>query len=145
MPSLLGHFTGSTNHPTISSISWTTLSPLPALEEVGIEGGEPAARGNNGQHVFYEEQVCQPQNQLHILWLMEHCRLDSIGDTAQGGVWAQVHEGFVLGAVSPAGSLAIPAPFEFTSPCKEESHRSQNCLGGSQGRTLLTYITTDQR
>lgn len=103
--------------------------PSPALEEVGVEGGEQEARGDDGQHVFYEEQVCQPPNRLHILCLMGHWRLESIGDTAQGGIWAQVHEGFILGAVSPAGSLAIPAPFEFTSPCGEEDHRSQDSPG----------------
>lgn len=46
--------------------------PSPALEEVGVEGGEQEARGDDGQHVFYEEQACQPPNQLHIVWLMEH-------------------------------------------------------------------------
>lgn len=129
MPSLLGT---SLLPPTIYIVGRPAL-PSPALEEVGAEGGEQAARGDNGQHVFYEEQVWRPQNQLHILWLMGRCRLDAVGDTAQGGIRAQVHEGFVPGAVSPAGSLAIPAPLEFTSPCEDEGHRSQKKSPGVTG------------
>lgn len=81
---------------------------------------------------FIGEQGCQPQNQLHFLWLNRPRRLESVGEAAEGAVWAQVHVGFLPCAVSPAGSLALPAAFEFTSPCAEhaeEDYRSQSSPG----------------
>lgn len=51
-----------------------------------------------------------------------------------------MHEGFMPGAVSPAGSLSIPAPFEFASPCAEEDHRSQDSPGVTGQATVNIYI-----
>lgn len=82
-----------------------------------------------GSRYFIGEQVCQPHNQLHILWLNRRRRLESIGEAAEGAIWAQVHVGFLPRAVSPAGSLALPAPFELTSPCA--GHAEEDCRSHS--------------
>ena len=77
---------------------------------------------------FTGGQGCQSQNQLNLLCLD---RLESVRQTAQGGIRAQMHVGFILRAVSPAGPLAIPTPFEFTSPYAEEGPGSQSHPGGA--------------
>ena len=72
---------------------------------------------------FIGEQGRRPQNQLNIFNLGH---LESIGETAQGGIRAQLHVGFMPRAVRPAGPLALPTPFEFTPPCAGEDPGSQN-------------------
>lgn len=46
-----------------------------------------------------------------------------------------MHVGFVLRAVRPAGPVALPAPFEFTSPYAGEDSGSQSHPG------VAGYIT----
>ena len=89
---------------------------------------------------FTGGQGCQSQNQLNLFGLD---RLESVRQTAQGGIRAQVHVGFIPRAVSPAGPLAIPTSFEFTSPYAEEG-QGHRATQGVQVRSLVTDITTEQ-
>lgn len=82
-----------------------------------------------GSMCFIREQGCQPQDRLHRFRLGGRRSLESVGETAQGAIWAQMHVGLLPRAVSPAGPLALPAPFEFTSPYAEEDQRSQSSPG----------------